>query len=107
MAREFAKSFYHSKEWKATRAAYFRYRNGLCEKCLSKGKLTAGEIVHHKEHLTPKTISNPTVTLSFANLELLCRQCHANEHPEINKQEVIQRIAFDENGNTVRLESNG
>lgn len=52
----------------------------MCERCLKCGRYQAGEIVHHKIHLTPANITNPEVTMSFANLELLCRECHADAH---------------------------
>lgn len=104
MAREFSRAFYHSKEWKRARAAYFRLRNGLCERCLARGRFTPGEIVHHRRHLTPENVGDPTVALAFSNLELLCRPCHAGEHPEAYPERVPQRVAFDEDGNTVRLE---
>lgn len=104
MAREFAKAFYKSKAWKNTRAAYFSFRNGLCEKCQARGKYVPGEIVHHKVHLTPNNIDNPVITLGFDNLELVCRECHAREHPEIYGEIAEPRVAFDEYGNVVRLE---
>lgn len=104
MAREFARSFYKSKAWKQTRQAYFEYRHGLCERCLSRGIYKPGEIVHHREHIQPWNIDDASVTLSFDNLELLCRDCHAAAHPEIfKKQEPERRVAFDADGNVVRL----
>lgn len=99
MAREFAEGFYHSKAWKSTRRAYFESRHGLCERCLARGEVTAGEIVHHKVHLTPQNISDPAIALSFSNLELLCRDCHGAAHSE---RVFEQRVAFDEHGNLVR-----
>lgn len=78
--REFATAFYKSKAWQDCRAAYFRYRHGLCERCLSRGIYRPGEIVHHRQHLTPENIGNPAVTLCFDNLMLVCRDCHALEH---------------------------
>lgn len=109
MAREFAKRFYKSKSWKATRQAYFESRHGLCERCYRRGIVKRGEIVHHKMHLTPENIDKPDVTLSFANLELLCRDCHAEEHPEIYGSRTTrpQRVAFDEEGNVIRLGTDG
>jgi 5-methylcytosine-specific restriction endonuclease McrA len=69
------------------------------------GVLTPGEIVHHKTHITPDNINNKNVTLSFANLELLCRKCHAEEHPEIyGKTARPQRVVFDEQGNVMKKE---
>ncbi|MBQ1574642.1 MAG: HNH endonuclease [Clostridiales bacterium] len=51
---------------------------------MQQGIYTPGEIVHHKvQHVTVDNVDNPEVTLSFANLELLCRKCHAEEHEEM------------------------
>lgn len=102
MARDFAWSFYHSKAWKRTRQSYFDFRHGLCERCLRAGRYTPGEIVHHKVHLTPQNIGNASVSLSFDNLELVCRRCHAAEHPEIYGEVSEPRVAFDAEGNVVR-----
>lgn len=78
--REFAAQFYKSKAWKDCRSAFMRYRGGLCERCLASGIYSAGEIVHHKTHLTPENIGDPEISLSFSNLELLCREHHADCH---------------------------
>ena len=80
--RGFAKSFYRSKRWQATRAAYAASVGGLCESCAAAGLIVPGEIVHHKVPLTPDTIHNPSVALDFSNLELVCRNCHAARHPQ-------------------------
>lgn len=107
MARDFSRSFYKSKAWKQTRESYANSRSGLCERCLKRGILTPGSIVHHKEHLSPENINDPSVSLSFENLELLCRNCHAIEHPEIYgrvEDGNDKRVGFDENGNIVNLE---
>ena len=106
MAREFARRFYKSKQWESTRNAYFELRHGLCERCMREGRITPGEIVHHKVHLDPTNINDPSISLSFDNLELVCRDCHAKEHPEIykRKDEAPRRGAFDENGNIINLE---
>ena len=78
--REFAKEFYSSKAWQRCRAAYKKSQGGLCERCRARGLIVPGEIVHHKRHITPDTISDPNVLLSWDNLELLCRTCHGDEH---------------------------
>lgn len=80
MAKDFAKDFYNSPNWKATRKAYYTYRLGWCEECMKQGKYTRGEIVHHIEELTPENINDPAISLSFDNLKLVCRNCHAIEH---------------------------
>lgn len=101
MAREFAVGFYHSKQWKETRDAYLAHASFLCERCLARGRYQRGEIVHHKRHLTPDNINDPSVTLSFDNLELLCRECHAEAHSDLYERRP-KRYSFDEHGNITR-----
>lgn len=106
MARDFAYDFYNSQAWKKTRNAYMRMGRGLCEPCLAAGRYTPAEIVHHKVHLSPDNIDDPSITLSFDNLERVCRDCHAMEHQEMygGETERKMRVGFDEDGNVVRLE---
>ena len=78
--KDFAKSFYTSRAWKNCRRAYAASVGGLCEDCKAKGLITPGEIVHHKIELTPENINDPAVTLSWSNLRLVCRECHAKKH---------------------------
>lgn len=80
MAREFSKSFYNSSKWLRCRLSYIEMRFGKCERCNGLGNQ-----VHHKVYLTPKNINDPSITLSFDNLELLCDLCHQNEHHSKNK----------------------
>ena len=78
--QEYAENFYKSKAWQKCRKAYAKSKGGLCERCLNKGIYKAGEIVHHKQHITPGNITDPNIILAWDNLELLCRDCHAQEH---------------------------
>ena len=78
--KDFAKSFYTSRAWKNCRRAYAASVGGLCEDCKAKGLIVPGEIVHHKIELTPENINDPAVTLSWSNLRLVCRECHAKKH---------------------------
>ena len=80
MAKAFARKFYDSMAWRNTREAYAVSVHHLCERCLSKGILKPGEIVHHKIELTPENIDDPRISLSFDNLEMVCRDCHAELH---------------------------
>ena len=91
--KDFAKAFYKSQAWKRTREAYARSKSGLCEICLAAGLYVPGEIVHHKIHLTPENINDPRITLSFDNLQYVCRQCHAEIHSKDRK-----RYTIDKNG---------
>jgi len=80
MAKEFARSFYSSKQWQDCRNGYARSVGFLCENCLRRGIYKPGEIVHHRIEIDPITIHNPEVALNWNNLELLCRECHAEAH---------------------------
>ena len=98
--KEFAQSLYSSKAWQKTRDAYKHKVGGLCEICWKKGIIKPGEIVHHKVHLTPENINDPNITLSFDNLELVCRECHSEIH-ELNQRK--RRYKLDELGRVVFL----
>ena len=78
--KPFAESFYKGKAWQDCRASYIAMVGGLCEKCMVRGIYKPGVIVHHKIHLTPENINDPRIATSFDNLELVCRDCHAEEH---------------------------
>lgn len=78
--KEYAASFYKSQAWQDCRNAYAKSKHHLCERCMSMGVFTPGDIVHHKIFITPQNITDPGVTLEWGNLQLLCRDCHAAVH---------------------------
>ena len=80
MAKAFARKFYSSKAWQDCRNEYAKRQHYLCENCLRKGIYRPGVIVHHKIEIDPVNIERPEITLNFDNLELLCRECHAEIH---------------------------
>ena len=110
MAKDFAKHFYSSKRWQDCRDRYAKSRHYLCENCLRKGIYKPGVIVHHKIEIDPVTIEKPEIALNFDNLELLCRECHAEVHgttdgrwAAVNKRRREKKLAsnrffIDENG---------
>ena len=83
-----AESFYKSKRWQECRNAFARSRSGLCEECRKKGLIVPGGAVHHKIPLTRENITNPEISLSWDNLELLCRDCHAARHKKEKRYKV-------------------
>lgn len=87
--KEYAKAFYKSQAWKITRAAYAKSKGHLCERCLAKGIYTPGEIVHHKIHLNESNLQDLNISLNWNNLQLVCRQCHAELHDERKKRYTI------------------
>jgi len=88
-APEEQKRFYKSKAWQRCRSAYIASVGGLCERCLARGFITPGYIVHHKEYIDMNNITDPNVLLSFDNLEYLCLKCHNQEHFEERKRYAI------------------
>ena len=78
--KDSAETFYKSRRWQKTRAAYLRSVGGLCERCLKKGLYHPAVIVHHKVYLTAENIHTPEIALSWNNLEAVCRDCHEEEH---------------------------
>ena len=97
---EAAKQFYKSQAWAKCRAAYIASVGGLCERCLAKGLIVPGYIVHHKCYLNSDNINDPSVTLNFDNLEYLCFTCHQQEH---FKNKYDKRYEIDENGNVIAI----
>ncbi len=77
---KFAKHFYKSGSWAKCRKAYIQNVGGLCERCFAEGRIVPGAEVHHKIRLTPENINDPSIALSFDNLELLCLEHHHQEH---------------------------
>ena len=92
---EAAKQFYKSQAWIKCRESYIASVGGLCERCLAKGLIVPGYIVHHKCYLTPQNILDPSITLNFSNLEYLCQDCHNKEH---FKEEYTRRYKIKADG---------
>lgn len=62
---------------------------GLCERCYKEGLIKPAVIVHHKVHITPNNIGEPSITLNFDNLEALCRECHEEVHRRPEKRYTV------------------
>lgn len=70
--------FYSTKEWKKTRLLVIERDMGLCQYCLKKGKGKEGRVVHH---IKPYRLY-PELGLDLDNLICICKDCHAEAHPE-------------------------
>lgn len=95
------KAFYHSQAWKNTRRNYKQSVGGLCERCLAKGMIVPAEIVHHKIPLTADNMNDLNISLSWKNLQALCRQCHAEVHDDMYAERTGRRYKIDSNGHIV------
>ena len=104
MAAEWAQQFYSSTHWKKCRDGFISYKRGLCERCLAKGIIKPGRDVHHKRRLTPQNITDPNIALSWDNLELLCRECHEEEHNREKNER--RRFTVDAFGRVIESKDN-
>ena len=98
-------AFYNSMAWQKTSRAYKQSVGGLCEKCMSRGLVTPAEIVHHKIPLDDKNVTDLSISLSWDNLQALCRQCHAEEHEAMYAARTGKRYRIDKNGRVVIRDS--
>lgn len=108
--RSIDSSFYKTKRWKQTRRTYALSKYCICERCnrpiylsgvndyLPKEKRLKG-IVHHKEHLNESNYLIDEIAYGFDNLELLCFDCHQQEH--FGTEILRDGYKFDEDGNIV------
>ena len=87
-------NFYKSPAWLAARELKIMSVNGLCERC---GQI--GIEVHHKVRLTIENVNDSSVSLNQDNLELLCRECHNQEHERFSN-----KVRFDKDGNLLNPE---
>lgn len=94
--KEWAKEFYHSKDWTDTRQAYLIAQHYLCERCGEPAK-----VVHHKHYLTKRNINNADIALNWDNLEALCQDCHNKEH---HAAADTRRYKFDADGNVIQAQ---
>ena len=77
---DWARKFYSSNAWRDCRDSYAASVGGLCERCLENGRISPGEVVHHKTPLSATNINDPTISLNWDNLMLVCTRCHAEIH---------------------------
>lgn len=84
--------FYKSKAWFIARNIKTNATQGKCERCGA-----VGEEVHHKIRLTTENVVDSNISINQENLELLCKDCHNDEHERFKKKEVI----FDKYGNFI------
>ena len=85
--------FYVSVVWIDCSRAY-RKAHPYCEQCLKNHIITLADDVHHKIKLTPENITDPMVTLNWANLESICDKHHKKEH----KKQAGRRWTVEQDG---------
>ena len=96
--RDWYENFIESKTWVRCARSYKASVGGLCERCKERGLIVPCEEVHHKIRLTPANINRPEISLNWANLIALCKNCHM----EVHKNQKRWRV--DADGNVIILE---
>jgi predicted kinase len=82
--------FYTSSQWRKFRKYIIDKNGGICNRCATIFTDTSKLEVHHISYLREEDYKNPTKTLSEDNVEVVCHQCHNEEHGRFVKdQEVI------------------
>ena len=102
MAKEFARVFYDSTEWRNCRKSYIAIRKsidgGMCEQCHER----LGFIVHHTVVLTPQNIGDPEISLNHKLLKYVCKTCHDQEEGHfLFREKKGNRYYFSSDGNPV------
>ena len=100
--KDFAESFYKSKQWQKYRETYLKSVGGLCERCRKNGRINPAKIVHHRIFLNQSNINDPTITLNWHNLEAVCKECHEEIHANCGRKQTKRYIA-DEFGHVIGL----
>ncbi|MBO6303879.1 MAG: HNH endonuclease [Selenomonadaceae bacterium] len=81
MAEPWAAKFYNSKEWKDLRGQLIVAAKYTCQKCGKNLVLNPSRLVgHHKIKLDPKNILDVNISLNPQNIEIICKECHDEEH---------------------------
>lgn len=98
--KQFAQSFYKSKQWQETRDYIISKYSGLCQVCQERPAV----IVHHKIWLNADNINDYNITLNEDNLIPVCRECHAliHEGDSNSIKPTAKGIVFDIKGKLVK-----
>ena len=94
MSKSWAKPFYDSARWRATRKLVLRRDAYTCHDC--GGRATE---VHHIVELTPTNIDTWDIALNPDNLQSLCWDCHNKITRGVT--DVPEGFGFDESGQLV------
>lgn len=71
---------YRTTEWERVRQYVIQRAHGLCEECLRQGRIEVGTDVDHIQPLDESNWQDWNIAYNPDNLQLLCRQCHAEKH---------------------------
>lgn len=94
-SRELRKKAYANPQWRKLRNTYI-HAHPLCEECLSQGKITPAEDIHHMNSPFKSGAINWTMLLDENNLKALCKECHGQIHSKqqghISPQDILKQL---------------
>ena len=76
---------YNDSRWRPLREQVMARDKGLCQECLSNGRITPATQVHHRISPFQRGLSDADFNFyawSMENLEAICAECHARIHSE-------------------------
>ena len=75
-------TLYKSARWLKLRQAILQRTDGLCVRCLDKGRITEAKIIHHRRPWKDGRTKAERESLMWNedNLEPLCNGCHNEAH---------------------------
>lgn len=100
--RKLRREAYNNTTWRKLRDTYMKL-HPVCERCLSQGKITPAEDIHHIKSPFRNGVINYGLLLDDTNLMSVCKECHAAIHNEqqghIPIEQVIKQLddLFNEN----------
>ena len=98
---EAVEELYVSWKYRKCKKGFIKFKGGLCEECLKEGIINPGTKkqpleVHHKIPLTDENINDPSITMNWENMELLCKK-----HHDKKKEKNIKRWSVLQDGRVV------
>lgn len=94
-ARKVRQKAYNNTTWRKLRNTFLR-EHAVCADCISKGRVTPAQDVHHIKSPFKNGEINYNLLLDYTNLVSLCKECHAERHNKdqgnITIEEVIKQL---------------
>ena len=90
MLKEIEYKVYNNPQWARIRIEAIKRANGLCEVCKARGRVRAGNEVHH---IVKVANGNSNSHYDLDNLIYVCTRCH-RAIEGMNAEEILKYIRF-------------
>lgn len=89
--RKVRQKAYNNPAWRKLRDTFIR-EHAVCADCISKGKITPSQDIHHIKSPFKNGEVNYNLLLDYTNLVALCKECHAARHNKEQGNRTIEDI---------------